>query len=514
MKVLFIFPNIDCGGYKPVGLTTVMTSSQQAGHEIRLFDTSFIEPYDFTSESDYRGGSAAGEEILNFAPVNLNGYNLHKEHTSVSEALTEQLRDFAPDVIGISALSLEWPLCIHLMKTVKEYDPSILTVLGGVHAYADPEGSIAEESLDILCIGEGEEAFPELLQNIAAGGDYQDTAGFWIKRNGRTFKNSIGQVVDNLDELPYMNYDLYDDRLMYRIYDGKVYRSADYTLTRGCPYKCTYCLYEKMNSTGEGNTKLRSYSVDRAVAELKYLKDRYNLDFIRFQDATFLNISEKYLKELATRYAAEIGLPFVIDASPQTVTKEKARALAEMGCVSVSVGVETGNEKMRFEVCKKPVKNEVIHRAFEYLNGYSLRTVSFLLMGFPLETEEMYWDSVNLVRKARVNAPNLGFVYPFKGSQLSETAIEMGLFNPDSEDAVSYDRLVPAISNPNISDAKYRGLLRTFPLFVKFPEKYWDEIKKAINYDADGQEVYNKFKKIYQNENLYTGFLPEQYSIS
>jgi anaerobic magnesium-protoporphyrin IX monomethyl ester cyclase len=202
MKVLFIFPNIDCGGYKPVGLTTIMASCQKAGHEIRLFDTSFIEANDLQSNSDYKGGSAAGEEILNFAPVDLSGYNLINESKNVSEALTDQLIEFAPDVIGITALSLEWPLCVHLMKTIKAHDPTILTVVGGVHAYADPEGSIAEESLDILCIGEGEVAFNELLQNIADGSDYQNTPGFWIKRNGRTFKNLIGQVVNDLNDRP------------------------------------------------------------------------------------------------------------------------------------------------------------------------------------------------------------------------------------------------------------------------------------------------------------------------
>ena len=97
-------------------------------------------------------------------------------------------------------------------------------------------------------------------------------------------------------------------------------------------------------------------------------------------------MGQSYLRELADSYAREVGLPFVIDVSPETVSKEKVRALVDMGCVAVGVGVETGNEKIRFEICNKPIKDKTIFEAFDLLNSYGLRTVSFLLMGFPMET--------------------------------------------------------------------------------------------------------------------------------
>ena len=64
------------------------------------------------------------------------------------------------------------------------------------------------------------------------------------------------------------------------------------------------------------------------------------IKFFRFQDATFLSLGQSYLRELADSYAREVGLPFVIDVSPETVSKEKVRALVDMGCVAVGVGVK------------------------------------------------------------------------------------------------------------------------------------------------------------------------------
>lgn len=512
MRILFIFPNIDCGGIKPVGLTSVMNSCRAAGHEVRLFDTSFFDIRYIIQNDRYLGINEAGEEVLNYRHVDVSGYGLVKEKKNVEQELCSVLREFKPQVVGISALSMEWKLAVHLFRSTKSFDNSIYTILGGIHAYADPEGAIAEDSVDMVCIGEGENCLIDLLERVESRVDYEKTNGFWVKKDGKLYKNSIGQLVHNLNKLPYLDYDFYDDRLMLRVYDGSVYRSGDQVITRGCYGKCLYCLFNTMQQINSDNSKLRRYDLDRIISELVYLKKRYRLNFFRFQDSTFLSLNQPYLRELAKRYSKEVHLPFVIDVSPQTVCEEKVRALVDMGCVAVGVGVETGNEKMRFEMCNKPVKDKTILKAFDTLNYYGLRTVSFLMMGFPMETIDMYWDTVRIVREAKVQAPTLGFVYPFKGTRLRELSLKLNLFDEDAEEKgeIGYSRSWPAIKNPNISIDEYRGLLRAFLLYVKFPERYWKEIKKTEKFTEEGDMVYQKFSKIYKAEGLYNSFFPEE----
>lgn len=145
MKILFIFPNIDCGGYKPVGLTSVMNSVRKAGYDVKLFDTSFLDTSEIIENKNYKGFSSAGEEILNFKPVDVSNLNILQEKKDVSTELRKTIQDFQPDIVWISALSVEWKLTKYLFRVVKEFCPSIVTVLGGIHTFADPLGSFEEK---------------------------------------------------------------------------------------------------------------------------------------------------------------------------------------------------------------------------------------------------------------------------------------------------------------------------------------------------------------------------------
>ena len=103
--------------------------------------------------------------------------------------------------------------------------------------------------------------------------------------------------------------------------------------------KCTHFM-------GEIRT-IRRYSINRAIEEFVWQKNKWDLEFLRFHDESFLIVSTQYLKEFGDRYAKEVELPFVVDVSPLTVTSEKAKILKDMGCASISMGFETGNEEFR-----------------------------------------------------------------------------------------------------------------------------------------------------------------------
>lgn len=515
MKILFIFPNLDTGGYKPVGLTTLMNLCCSKGHSVRLFDTSFIDTRHIHSDLRYKGITEAGYEVLNFREVDVSPYNLVQEKIDPNLEFKKMLEEFRPDVVGVSVLSIEFSLSVYLLRKVKEYNPSIITIIGGIHTFADPQGCIEEKSIDIVCIGEGEIPLLTLLEKLEAKQPYEHIPGLWVKRNGNTFKNPAGQTFNALDTLPYLDYDFYDKRLLYRLYDGNVFRSSDHAVSRGCYQKCIYCLYKTMREFNSDNMRMRRYSVDRIIEELVYLKKKYNLTFNRFHDATFLAVSKTYLQDFAKLYAKYVDIPCVIDASPETVTEEKARALKEMNCVSISLGVETGNEKFRYEVLNKRVSNETILRAFGIVNNLGIRTVSFLLIGFPFETREIIQETIELVREARVQSPAIGFVYPFKGTKLREIAVQNKLFDPSIEvqGSAAYSRGLPIIKNPYISEKEYISIYRTFVLYVKFPRAYWPEIKRAEEWTENGNKVYQKFAEIYRREDLYNTYLPEDATV-
>lgn len=462
---------------------------------------------DFSSNDVFLNSKQAGEEVLNFVPVDLSRYKFEKTAIDLKSSFVSLLNGFKPDVAALSIFSQEYALGAYLMGIVKDFDSNILTVVGGIHCYADPDGVISNEDVDLVCVGEGEEVFEELLVKIENGSDYKDIKGLWSKSGGVVNKNYPDSYVD-LNNTPFLDYEEYDDRQFIRGFNGNTYRSADISLTRGCFERCIYCLHDKIYET-YNDCGIRKYDADRFIAEIEYLKKKHNLNFIRFQDSSFLNVSESYLAKFSKKYADRIELPFVIDSSPQSVTRNKVRCLKEMDCQSISIGIETGNEAFRLKYLNKTATNQQIVNAFHTVHEFGIRTVGFILLGFPFETRDIISETIRLVKLCRVSAPNVGFVYPFKGSRLRDIAVKENLFDPSIEknSAPQYSRNHPVLKNINISEEEYKGIYRTFLLYCKLPESYYSDIGIAERFDSKGNTMFKKLKDLYVEKNLFNNYL-------
>ena len=112
----------------------------------------------------------------------------------------------------------------------------VFSVFGGPHPTFFPE-MIEKEGVDAVCIGEGEYAMLELMNRLEQGKPADDIQNFWIKSNGTTKKNMVRPLIEDLDELPFL-----DRELMYEgDKDLKLSRNKGFFAGRGCPYRCTYC---------------------------------------------------------------------------------------------------------------------------------------------------------------------------------------------------------------------------------------------------------------------------------
>ena len=501
MRILFVFPNVGEPGYKLVGVSTLSALAKKAGHETALFDASFIDTADISRVKHYKGNTRIGEDILNFKPI-ADGAVHQKRKLDLKHEFVSKVKSFRPDVVGVSCLSNEWYLSQLMLDYAKECDPSIFTIVGGRHCIADPDGTIAHPSVDAICVGEGEHAFMQLLEALETGSMNYTIPGLRIKdENGKVHQNKPGGYLLDLDGLPFLDNEIYEEGQFYRAFYGQLWRSLDFNLMRGCNESCNYCQMAKMYDMYGGDRTIRRYSIDRAIEEFAWQKSRWNLEFLRFHDESFLIVSVPYLRELADKYARQIGLPFVVDASPLTVNAEKARLLKDMGCRSISLGFETGNEAFRMGQ-NKAVPTQRALASFHALADVGIRTVSFNMIGFPHETRDLIFDTVEFMRQARVHSPSINFVYPFKGTSLRAQVIRENLFDPAVEEygTAQWARDYPAIHNPNISVAEYRGIFRTFIFYCKMPRRYWGDLRVAEQLDDRGDTMFARMREIYANE--------------
>ena len=488
MKILFIWPNREAWGYKPLGIALLSAIAKQHGHETFLFDTTF-----YTTNNNPLTNIQKAERLNLNKPVDLAGHNLTKKAEAPDYDFIRKILEVKPDVISFTVLSDEYPLALHIANLAREYSPAPI-IFGGVHPTICPDEVITETVVDYVCIGEGLDAFPELLGNIALDLPTDAIPNIWSKKNGKAIRNPVRPLRQNLDELPYIDWSIFDDRQFLKPYDGKLYRGGEWMNTWGCVGECSYCINAFYHEMYGMLRFIRSYSGGRAIEELKSLKDRYNLNFISFIDEDFLLINTDKLRQFSIMYVTEINLPFIICANPVSVTDEKIQILKNMGCVGISIGVETGDPLLRKPVLNRRDSIESIKKAFALMKEYRIRSSAYIMMGLPHETRASFFETARLLRECNADAPSPGFFYPFKGTKLRDLCMKEGLFDP----MATYHRDEPALLLPVISREEMIGLYKTFALYMKFPEWIFPVIKVAENDETVFRALSRLYKMLYQ----------------
>ncbi|MFI5151677.1 MAG: B12-binding domain-containing radical SAM protein [Bacteroidia bacterium] len=398
MKILFVWPNKDGFGFKPMSLALLSAELKQRGHEVELFDTTYI---DF----GYKGLSDVRNKIKIFKPVDFSKYDMDKHKLDLQAELKKKLDDFQPDVIGISALSDEVSIGLQVSKIIKQWNSNLPVLWGNKAPTMFQERILEDPYVDYICIGEGIEFMVEFLDCLTYDKNLTDLKNIAYKdEQGRIRRNELRPYFQDLDSLPYLDWSIFDFRHFLKPYDGNLYIGGDHMIYWGCPSHCTYCInhaYRNLYGTKAGKF-IRCYSVDRIINELKFLVQKWGINFFKFHDEDFCIKPLPYFRYLSEEYRKHINIPFTAMVNAHNITKEKIELLAQMNCVSISIGIETGNEKLRKEVLKRHETKEEIIKAIHLLNDAGIRTCAFNMLGIPFETRKTIMETIELNRKSQV----------------------------------------------------------------------------------------------------------------
>src|SRR3989338_4640457 len=213
-----------------------------------------------------------------------------------------------------------------------------------------------------------------------------------------------------------------------------------------------------------------------------------------FNSESFLAKSVKMLKKFAERYK-EIGIPFWCQSRPETVTEDKIRILKEMNCQNMQFGIEHGNEVFRTKVLNRHYTNKQMLDAFRMVEEYKISYTVNNIIGFPDETRELVFDTININRQINPTTMNVYLFTPYKGTELHKYCIERGYL--DKNDMVHQLLDGVPLNMDSISYQELKRLQRTFPLYAKMPESMFDQIKIAERSDEEGNRTYDELKNIY-----------------
>jgi anaerobic magnesium-protoporphyrin IX monomethyl ester cyclase len=414
--------------------------------------------------------------VANIAGIlKANGHECDLLLASHTEDLETSIREYDPQVVAFSGLTGVHQAILKLADRVKARFPGMTTIMGGPHPTYSPE-VVEHPSLDIICRGEGELAMLDLADTMEAGGDITKVKNLWVKDAAGTIHKNDLRAPAVLDELPF------PDREIYYKYDFiRDLPMKRFIASMGCPYPCTFCHEPVIFQMYKGKGKYhRRKSPARAVAEIRYIKDRYPLSHVHFSDDLFfLRNNYEWLEEFAEVYSREVGLPFNCNIRYDSVVEKSADLLKKANCYGVAVGLESGSEYLREIVIKKRVKNDHMVEGARLLRERGIKMLTTNMIGLPGETLDQAFETVELNMRLKSNYTRANTFLLFPGLPLVDYAKREGFVDPNFDiDKHVAESLEINLKTPYARE--FRNICSLFWIFVKFSPRWIPLFKRIV----------------------------------
>ena len=342
-------------------------------------------------------------------------FSSHFETPDFSDSLYRQLIDVCRGslVVGLSVWTHQADEAELITWRLRKDLPGTKIIWGGIHPTSFPEQCM--DVVEGICMGEGDISFLRLAEALRDGRDYKTISGFWFRDGDRIIKNREEPLVQNLDDLPFLDFEYEDhfvnDRgklkrmtmsLMKKYYGGKLWTM----FSHGCPYKCTFCSNDILIDLQDDYRKFRNHSPEFFMAELRYIFSKYpHIYNIVIDDDAYMFLPLDLIREFAAKYRQNFDIPFFVSGViPASVENKKFEALMEAGMIKMRIGIQSGNRRVMRDVFVRPLHDGKMFAASDiaYQNRKRLAPVQYdLIVDNPWESPEELKDTLRLVHRLK-----------------------------------------------------------------------------------------------------------------
>jgi anaerobic magnesium-protoporphyrin IX monomethyl ester cyclase len=372
------------------------------------------------------------------------------------------IKDFKPDVVGLSAFSVNAKIVDYLIYRIHELISKAPIIVGGPHATFYSNILEKNKKIDYIVMGEGELIVNSLVEQA-------------IKENSPKIIQS--HKLADLDDVPYPDYE--------NFYMKENLREYPIMTSRGCPYQCSFCSVGKM-----GHKKWRVRSPEKCIEELKFVRDNLNprLRVMVMDDAPAVN--KIRFKKFLQLYYQEFNLPlYVCNLRADNIDEELVILLKKCGCDRICIGVESAHP----EVLKMTNKNETIEQietACKLIKKHGVKLVLLFLVGLPGDNLERMNVSIKFANRIKAESLGLNVVIPYQGTEMRRWFEEHGkIYNEFDETSMSTNNFkcpgpfcdCPDFPKEDIKKAYYIFLFRTRTLELNLGN-FLTAIKAAVKH--------------------------------
>ena len=318
----------------------------------------------------------------------------------------EVVKALDADVFGLSCWTANRRGVALVARAIKAFHPKAHVVVGGPHATPlAREMLIHHAEIDTVSVGESEVTFLELLERLSARAPATAIPGTAYRANGSVLLGPERAAVENLDSIA-SPHDYFDTHIV--------------MTSRGCPWRCTFCGAEA--SWGRG---YRAQSVDYVLDALERAIARAPVKMIQIKDDTFTTNRKRVIALCRGIRERKLQFLWSCDTRVDVLSDELLHEMRLAGCERLSLGVESGSQRILDSIDKKITVDEILHSS-DLAKKWGIKVRYYMMIGNRGETTETFRETLAFLERAKPHQYIFACLSVYPGTRDYDEAVRQG----------------------------------------------------------------------------------------
>jgi len=346
------------------------------------------------------------------------------------EKIQESLLSFQPDLVGLQVYTPDLPLLDSYLGEIRRWNPSVHVTLGGPHPSSVPESAmdLLEGLSGTAFCGEAEIGLPMLAEALQAGRTREgggraseperlaEIPGLIWRDGDRVVLNPV-QWIQDLDSLAFPAWDLLQPQKYPPAPHAAFFRRfpvAPIIASRGCPFQCAFCAAHLIQGT-----RMRYRRVENVLEEIELLLSRYGIREIHMVDDNFTFRRDYVMAFCEEVHSRGLRFPWTCPNGVRldSLDRELLLAMKSAGCYAVTIGIESGCQRVLDLIGKKISLQEIREKA-ALIRSVGLHPIGYFILGFPTETREEMRKTASFSLDLGLRRANFMLFHPYPGTKM------------------------------------------------------------------------------------------------